>query len=69
MEPAELSSSGGERVTEADFIIDHTTMEDSDTPEFDVVLDELKELLAVNNAFTIQLHADMLFTTETGGDA
>lgn len=68
MEPTEIIGTDGEKVSEADFIISDVTLDDGTTPTYDVLLDELKDLLAVNNGFTIRLHADLLFTTETGGD-
>ena len=68
MEPSEITGSNGEKVAEADFIISDVTRPDGTTPTYDVLLDDLKDLLAVNNGFTIRLNTDLLFTTETGGD-
>jgi hypothetical protein len=68
MEPSEITGSDGEKVAEADFIISDVTRSDGTTPTYDVLLDELKDLLAVDNGFTIRLNTDLLFTTETGGD-
>jgi hypothetical protein len=71
MEPKEVASSGGDKVAEADFIIEEITDPDGTTPTYDTVLDTLMEHLAVSNSggFTITLHADLKLTTEIGGDA
>lgn len=71
MEPKEITGTDGEKVAEADVIITDATHPDGTEPAYNMLLDALKDQLAVSNSggFTVTLHADVNHTTESGGDA
>lgn len=66
MEPEDFATPDGERTAEADFSIEFTDTDD--TKLYGETFDELDDLLAVDNAFTVTMQAEVEIRARDQGD-